>query len=267
MEMQWTDEKGNEREGVRLGLTFLITASAGSPTVQSCASDRCQHRAPTGLYTQLSEMSTNLLSFPFSFLTVTSASSPLTGLINRRSLGDPASSLASLSASPSSFNVRRSPPTQEQNSNNFFGPVISDAVESDEDRTMKCAYYNRTQCETTNVGCGKEYQICHPNEGNERTSLCYALWRNSTEKGIEIEFKGCWLGHSKDCVPKDSSETHQSDHCVQTQTPMRNKKQLFFCCCTGAKCNKNVKHLPLPAEPVPTPADQRKCPFFLLSLQ
>ncbi|KAJ6225048.1 hypothetical protein RDWZM_003593, partial [Blomia tropicalis] len=162
---------------------------------------------------------------------------------------------------------RRSEPAEvERDSNNIFGPLVS--IDSDEyHNEMKCLFYNRTMCEQTKKGCGETFQVCagqrsRPNEngnGNERTSLCYALWRNTTELGVAVEFKGCWLGLSKDCVTMEHMDQDKADgkQCM-TQSSNRPNKTFYFCCCVGEMCNRNVRHVPSMADRVTTSTDSEK---------
>ena len=178
------------------------------------------------------------------------------------------SSISSFNSAGISYNRRSLTEHQQTDSADrdasIFGPLISIHSNSHVD-DMKCLYYNRTQCEKYNTGCGETYQVCQSQDGNDRPHLCYALWRNSTEKGVAVEFKGCWLGLSKDCVSTDSlndkgggggnSESHNNRQCVQTNSP---NLKFFFCCCSGEMCNKEVKHIPL--EPITT-SSNCKCIF------
>ena len=105
------------------------------------------------------------------------------------------------------------------------------------ERPMRCEYYNRTKCVSTGQGCGEEPEHCKQPEGNDKPTLCYALWKNSSDKGLITEFKGCWVGSSKDCA-------HRS-HCIENRK--KTKNNLFFCCCDGDLCNSNITHIPLPS--------------------
>ncbi|XP_054155635.1 activin receptor type-2A-like [Oppia nitens] len=100
---------------------------------------------------------------------------------------------------------------------------------------MRCASYNRTKCERTGRGCGGEPEHCRAPDGNDRLpTLCFALWQNSSDRGLVPEFKGCWVGSAKDCV-------HQSQ-CIENRREA--KKQLYFCCCEGDLCNTDTFHIP-----------------------
>lgn len=212
-----------------------------------------------------------MLFFYFFFILLASAAT-LTRSMVSRSIGSSNSGLSGLSSSPSSssFSRRSEPVLHDSDPSGLFGGFVG---EDDTSAQMKCAYYNRSQCQSTGRGCGEHYQVCRRHDGPEQNSLCYALWRNTTAGGVEIEFKGCWLGQSKDCVPKGLPENHQADHCVQTSTPNANNKnkgngtmsnRLFFCCCNGSKCNKKLKHLPVPEAELSTPL-LRKSIFSVLA--
>jgi hypothetical protein len=103
------------------------------------------------------------------------------------------------------------------------------------EKIMRCDYYNRSKCLATGKGCGEYKEVCKPPDGNEKTTLCYALWHNTTDKGFVPEFKGCWVGSHKDCNDKSK--------CIENRK--ETKKQLFFCCCEGDLCNTNITHIPL----------------------
>jgi hypothetical protein len=101
---------------------------------------------------------------------------------------------------------------------------------------MRCDYYNRTKCEATGESCGDKPESCRTPDGNDRPTLCYALWQNSSDRGLVTEFKGCWVGSAKDCA-------HRSN-CIENRR--ETKKHLFFCCCEGDLCNLNITHIPSP---------------------
>lgn len=114
---------------------------------------------------------------------------------------------------------------------------------------MKCQYYNRTQCNQTNTGCGDTFEICHSADTNDKPSSCYALWYNTSTTGITIEYKGCWIGSIKDCRNEPFTDAQQ---CLQSRFKNKNLRTLFFCCCSGMMCNREVLHIP---EPFDTPTD------------
>ncbi|OTF74775.1 hypothetical protein BLA29_006592, partial [Euroglyphus maynei] len=129
-----------------------------------------------------------------------------------------------------------------------------------DDRHMKCLYYNRTLCQQTGnkEGCGDSVQICHTIDNldhNTGDAYCYALWRNSTDEGVQLVFKGCWFGASTSCSnvemhgqPPSSlpismpNQQHDKVPCVPTNPPKQ--KGLNFCCCKGILCNEEVKQMP-----------------------
>ena len=102
------------------------------------------------------------------------------------------------------------------------------------ERPMRCEYYNRTKCMSTGRGCGEDTELCRQPDGNDRPGLCYALWKNTSEEGLLTEFKGCWVGSSRDCA-------HRS-HCIENR--QKTKNNLYFCCCDGDLCNANITHVP-----------------------
>lgn len=105
------------------------------------------------------------------------------------------------------------------------------------EKPMRCDYYNRTECLSTGRGCGDEPRLCPYIEGNDsKSTLCYALWQNTSSSGLQTEFKGCWVGSTKDCAHKSN--------CIENRK--ETKKQLFFCCCDGDLCNTNITHIPSP---------------------
>ena len=182
---------------------------------------------------------------------MTTSHLPFTGFNSRniRNSKSPTSSLSSSSiALYSEYKRHPEAETHQDEDGSHFIPLRE--VDSEKyANEMKCLYYNRTLCNKTKTGCGNTFQICHPLDGNDRPSSCYALWHNSSVTGVQIEFKGCWIGHSKDCRNSPLSNTQQdsADHlkqCIQTRSPNKNLKTLYFCCCSGLMCNQEVKHVP-----------------------
>ncbi|GAB6032062.1 hypothetical protein CHUAL_010428 [Chamberlinius hualienensis] len=97
--------------------------------------------------------------------------------------------------------------------------------------TSRCEYYNETQCNQTGEGCNST-QTCEVVEADKR-SHCYVLWQNNSN-GFTIKMKGCWLNHVA-CYDKRE--------CVETREEP--KKQLYFCCCEGDLCNRNMSYEPI----------------------
>lgn len=109
-----------------------------------------------------------------------------------------------------------------------------------DDSVMKCLYYNQTLCETSRTeGCGEQFQICHPVDNADHTvygdAYCFALWYNTTEKGVDLVYKGCWFGASTSC------STIEERACLASTPPKQ--KNLNFCCCKGMYCNRQIKNL------------------------
>ncbi|KAH9506676.1 Activin receptor type-2A [Dermatophagoides farinae] len=144
------------------------------------------------------------------------------------------------------------------NNRREFVPLAEIKSGQYDDRQVKCLYYNRTLCQQTgNKGCGESVQICPSidnSDHNTGDAYCYALWRNSTDEGVQLVFKGCWFGASKSCSNDEiygqssSSSTfmpnqqHHKAPCVPTHPPKQ--KDLNFCCCKGILCNEEVKQMP-----------------------
>uniref|UniRef100_W8AW93 receptor protein serine/threonine kinase n=1 Tax=Ceratitis capitata TaxID=7213 RepID=W8AW93_CERCA len=63
-------------------------------------------------------------------------------------------------------------------------------------------------------------------------TFCFALWRQH-QNGTRIEKQGCW---------KESTERNAT--CSQTEctssAPTSRNNSLYYCCCSGDSCNKNV---------------------------
>lgn len=124
--------------------------------------------------------------------------------------------------------------------------------------TNKCVYYNRTQClkSKDKSGCGEGVEECKSSvreEAERPSTLCYALWQNSSTTGFVLKFKGCWVGSRHSCVDKS--------RCIENREEA--KKHMFFCCCDGDHCNQDIYHHPKPNELVmetttafPPPTDQ-----------
>ncbi|KAK7466809.1 hypothetical protein BaRGS_00037076 [Batillaria attramentaria] len=102
--------------------------------------------------------------------------------------------------------------------------------------TKKCERY-KEKCDPEKEDCST-VEICHA-EASTTRKLCYASWRNSTE-GIQIVMKGCWMGEES-CFGQRQ--------CIQ-RDPIRS---VYFCCCEGDFCNRNITFQNAPIGPGPEP--------------
>ena len=162
------------------------------------------------------------------------------------------SSLSRLSSSSSSSSDHQLHHRMLNNPREFV-PLAEIQSEQFDDQYVKCLYYNRTLCQQTNnkEGCGESVQICSTIDNlghNTGDAYCYALWRNSTNEGVQLVFKGCWYGASKSCSNEESlsvlsqQQQHHKMPCVPAHQPKQ--KDLNFCCCKGILCNEEIKQMP-----------------------
>lgn len=107
--------------------------------------------------------------------------------------------------------------------------------------TTRCEYYNSTMC--PGPGCNGTQECV-----SDKLTFCYVLWQNTTNVGHSVKLKGCWLGSQNDC--------HNTHRCIETKKQPKN--QLYFCCCSGDLCNREMYHVPAtelllesPTSPVP----------------
>ncbi|XP_053952795.1 uncharacterized protein LOC128859760 [Anastrepha ludens] len=77
-----------------------------------------------------------------------------------------------------------------------------------------------------------EQAVSHRRICQNDYTFCFALWRQ-TQNGTRIEKQGCW---------KESTERNAT--CSQTEctssAPTSRNNSLYYCCCSGDSCNKNV---------------------------
>ncbi|XP_067646680.1 uncharacterized protein wit [Eurosta solidaginis] len=63
-------------------------------------------------------------------------------------------------------------------------------------------------------------------------TFCFALWRQ-TRNGTRVEKQGCW----KESTERNATCSHSE--CTSSAPTSRNNS-LYYCCCSGDSCNKNV---------------------------
>lgn len=97
-----------------------------------------------------------------------------------------------------------------------------------------CFQYDKVNDNCTGVDCRNRTVTCeNPSRGSDEMPGCYAVWKNSSENGFEIQNLGCWFTTS---------------HClVGTQCISGSKlaEESFFCCCMGDLCNGDVLYQPV----------------------
>ena len=104
--------------------------------------------------------------------------------------------------------------------------------------TTRCVYYDPIKCQTKGENCNMTEQTCvAPVDG--KRAHCYALWRNVSGK-VEVEKRGCWL---------DDKACYNQETCVEEDI----SPKMFFCCCEGDFCNKNLHYKPQLTSPTPPP--------------
>ena len=64
------------------------------------------------------------------------------------------------------------------------------------------------------------------------TPACYALFAQNKEGELGLLMKGC--------IPKNGQECAQASVCSGQQKSLRKSQPLYYCCCTGDKCNRDV---------------------------
>ncbi|XP_058788645.1 activin receptor type-2A-like isoform X2 [Phymastichus coffea] len=94
-----------------------------------------------------------------------------------------------------------------------------------------CESYNAATCDKSNKKDCFTQEKCGSITSDQHNH-CFTLWEYNFGTDIsEVQMKGCFL-NNKDCYEKS--------HCV-----VKNKestKQLYFCCCNGQMCNKNITY-------------------------
>lgn len=104
-------------------------------------------------------------------------------------------------------------------------------------KTTKCDFLNETQGSSVNPGFPRT-ETCDISQP-QRTH-CFVLWHvNSGE--AKVVMKGCWVGRP-DC--------NNQTKCVPRPTP--NTDQMYFCCCEGDFCNRNITVSRFPEAPPST---------------
>lgn len=113
-----------------------------------------------------------------------------------------------------------------------------------------CYRYDKVKDNCIGPECKNQTETCeNDSQGSNEMPGCYAVWRNSSKDGFEIQNLGCWLTTS---------------HClVGTQCISGSKlaEDSFFCCCIGDLCNGDVLYQPV-EEPSPEVTEPGKVDNF-----
>lgn len=84
----------------------------------------------------------------------------------------------------------------------------------------------------SNSSCRRQTEVCVQRE--DRVSHCFALYQNSSTRGMKILKMGCWLQDLKTC-----SKSRRCDGAARMAYSDR-REVLYFCCCTGDNCNAKI---------------------------
>lgn len=99
--------------------------------------------------------------------------------------------------------------------------------------TTECHYYNETSCRTSGHDCNGT-RLCKTGDAPDKPPTCYVLWHKNADGEFTVNLKGCWVGHVGDC--------RDHDRCVERRKDP--KKNMYFCCCHGNNCNRDMEHSP-----------------------
>ena len=97
-------------------------------------------------------------------------------------------------------------------------------------QTRVCNFYNPEECEKNPSTCNKTEEWCEYEPG--KRSHCYTA-RQEKDGVFQVILEGCWF---------DDSDCYDQTECVATEDK---KNHVYFCCCEGDYCNKNISHVPL----------------------
>lgn len=128
-----------------------------------------------------------------------------------------------------------------------------DPVEKEIVQTLFCDKYktqDKKTCDPTKQNCVIEGTDPCPSTGRNH---CFAAWVNSSEAGFKFVGKGCWLNEDI-CYGKQQCE------------PRSQSRDVFFCCCEGDYCNRNITFNSTSTyDPWKTDATTTKLPFVRTS--
>jgi hypothetical protein len=96
--------------------------------------------------------------------------------------------------------------------------------------TKVCSYYDEAACQEDVSACNKTEEYCEYSA--DKPVHCYHLTQQNESGEIELVKRGCWLGDYS-CIDQKSCEAVEDE----------DKKHLYFCCCEGDYCNRNITYI------------------------